>query len=57
MPGTEITVWSRDDGMPFPNFNDEPDLDDFCPEGNATKQFWKNKYTGINQWHKESKYE
>lgn len=49
VPGTQYTVWSRDDGTSFPNLNEEPDPDDLCPESDVTKQFWKNLYFGINQ--------
>lgn len=49
MPGTEITVWSRNDGMPFPTLNDEPDPDDLAPEGSVTKQFWYDRYLEINR--------
>ena len=50
MPGTQLTVWSCDDGTPFPSFNEEIDPDDLSPEGTITKQFWKSKYASINQW-------
>ena len=56
MPGIQFTVWSRDVGIPFPNLNEDLDLDDLCPEGNVTKQFWKNEYASFNQWRNESKY-
>lgn len=56
MPGTQLTVWSRNDGTPFPNLNDEPDPNDLAPEGSVTKQFWINLFTGIERWRKESKY-
>jgi hypothetical protein len=49
MSGTQLTVWSREDGTPFPNLNDETNPDDPCPEEYVTKQFWKNKYEGIEQ--------
>lgn len=49
MPGTKITVWSREDEIPFPNLNDEPDPDDLAPEGSVTKQFWRNHYQIIGQ--------
>jgi hypothetical protein len=49
MPGGQIAVWSRDDEIPFPNFNAEPDPDDLCPEEYVTKQFWKNLYQGLEQ--------
>jgi hypothetical protein len=48
MPGAQFTVWSRDDGTPFPNLNDETDSDNLAPEGSVTKQFWKNLYDSIN---------
>ena len=35
------TARSRDDRKPFPNLNEEPELDDLCPESDVTKQFWK----------------
>jgi hypothetical protein len=54
MPGTEITVWSRNDGMPFPSLNDEPDPDDLAPEGSVTKQFWRTFYWGIEQQRNKS---
>ncbi len=37
MPGTQLTVWSRKDGTPLSNLNDEPDPDDLYPEGDVTK--------------------
>jgi hypothetical protein len=37
IPGTEITVWSRNDGIPFLTLNDTPDPDDLAPEGSVTK--------------------
>ena len=49
IPGAQLTVWTREDGKHFPNLNDEPDPDDLCPEGDVTKQFWKNSYQGF-QW-------
>jgi hypothetical protein len=49
IPGAQFTVWSRDDGIPFPDLNAEPDPDDLCPEGNVTKQFWKNLNSGIER--------
>jgi len=55
MPETQLTVWSRDDGTSFPSLSEEPDPDDLCPEGKMPKQFWKNKYTSIEQWRQESK--
>lgn len=59
MPGTQFTVWSRDDGTPFSSLGEkhdaELDPDDFCPEGNVTKQQWINLYNGIEQWRAESK--
>jgi len=56
MPGTQLTVWCREVGTPFPNLTDESDPDDLCPEEYVTKQFWKNKYNSINQWRNEQKY-
>jgi len=56
MPGMQLTVWSRNDGTPFPNLNEEPDPDDLYPESNVTKQFWMNLYEGIDKWRNESKY-
>lgn len=50
IPGAQFTVWSRDDGTPFPNLNDEPDLDNLAPEESVTKQFWKDKYFGLNNY-------
>jgi len=47
MSGAQFTVWSRDDGTSFPNLNDEPDIDNLCPEGDVTKLFWKNLYHGV----------
>jgi hypothetical protein len=52
--GGQNTVWSRDDGTPFPNLNTEPDLDDLTPEESVTKQLWLNLYEGIERWRKES---
>ena len=49
MSGTQLTVWSRDGGTSFPNLNNEPDLDDLCPESDVTKQFWKNLYQGTGR--------
>jgi len=56
MPGAQLTVWSRDNGTPFPNLNDEPVPDDLCPESDVTKQFWKNMYSGIEMWRNESNF-
>jgi len=53
MPRAQLTVWSCDDGIPFPNLNKDPDPDDLCAESDVTKQFWKNKFTNINQWRNE----
>lgn len=55
MPGTQLTVWSREDGTPFPNLNDDPDPDDLCLESDVTKQFWKNLYNGIEQMREDFK--
>jgi len=56
----QFSVWSRDDGTPFPNFSNqhvtEPDIDDLFPEGYVTKQFWENLDGGIEQWRRELKY-
>jgi hypothetical protein len=41
MPGVQLTVWSRDEGMPFPNLNEEPDFDDLYPESDVTNSFGK----------------
>ncbi len=41
-PGGEFEVWSRDDGLPFPDLAADIDPEDLCPEGNVTNQFWKN---------------
>lgn len=49
IPGAQLAVWSRNDGTPFPNLNEELDPDDLYPEGDVTKQFWKNLYRGIEQ--------
>jgi hypothetical protein len=57
IPGAQFTVWFRDDGIPFPDFNVELDPDDLFPEGNVTKQFWKNLYWGIEQRRVEFKYQ
>jgi hypothetical protein len=54
IPGAQLTVWSREDGIPYPNLNEEPDPDDLCPEGNVTKQFWNNLYESIDLWQKDS---
>jgi hypothetical protein len=54
IPGARYTVWSRNDGTPFPTINDEPDIDDLCPEEDITKQFWRNLYQGIENWHNEA---
>ena len=40
--GAQFRVWSRNDGTPFTDLTDEPDPDNLCPEGNVTRQFWKN---------------
>jgi hypothetical protein len=57
-PRAEFTVWSREDGMPFPALGElqaiEQDPDDLCPEGYVTKQFWINLYKGIERWRDES---
>ena len=55
--GAYFVIWSREDGTHFPNLNEEPDPDDLCPEETIIKQFWKNKYAGINQWRNESHYQ
>ncbi len=49
MPGAKLTVWSRDEGMPFPDLNDEPDPDNLYPECDVIKQFWRNLYMVIEQ--------
>jgi hypothetical protein len=49
IPGGQYTVWSRKDGTPFPNLNDEPNPDDLAPEGSVTKQFWRDLYLGIER--------
>lgn len=54
IPGARYTVWSCKDETPFPIINDEPDIDDLCPEGDITKQFWRNLYQGIENCHNES---
>jgi len=46
VPGTQYTVWSRNNETPFPNISDEIDLDDLCPESSVTNQYWKNLYVG-----------
>lgn len=43
----QLTVWSRDDGILFPDLN--PDPDDLYPEGSVTEGFWKNLYQGIER--------
>jgi hypothetical protein len=48
------TIWSRDEGIPLPNLNEVPDLDDPSPEGNVTKNVWKNLYQGIEQRREKS---
>ena len=52
-PGAQFTVWSRDDGTPFPALGEqqraEQDQDDLFPEGNVTKQFWLNLFNGIER--------
>jgi hypothetical protein len=52
-PEAQFTVWSRDDGIPFPSLGEqqvkERNKDDLCPEGYVTKQFWINLFTGIEQ--------
>lgn len=53
VPGEEIDVWSRGEGTPFPNFADETDPDDFCPEDTITKQLWRNHYSTLERWRKE----
>jgi|GEM_PF-4039222 hypothetical protein len=40
----QFTVWSRDEGKPFPNLNDEPDPDDLYPDDALTKTFLKQRY-------------
>jgi hypothetical protein len=45
IPRAELTIWSRDDGTPFPNIEEDPV--DLCPERSVTKKFWKNFYLGI----------
>jgi hypothetical protein len=50
IPGAQLTVWSRNDGTPFPAINTEPDPDNLYPEGYVTQQFWKNLYQGIQRW-------
>ena len=39
MSGTQLTVWSRNQGTLFPNFCE--DFDDLCPEESVTKELWK----------------
>ncbi|MFA5332319.1 MAG: hypothetical protein WC342_08070 [Methanoregula sp.] len=56
MPGTQITVWSREEGSPFLNLKGEPDPDDLCPESDVIKQFWHNLYAGIERWQRYSIY-
>lgn len=51
IPGAQFTLWSRDDGTPFPNLNEEPDPDDLSPESSVTKQFWKNTFDALEQKH------
>lgn len=54
MPGAELTVWSRNDGSPFPDLTHEPDRVDICPEEGITKQFWRDLYWGIDQLRREA---
>lgn len=49
MPGAQYTVWSREDGTPFPNLNYMPDSEDLCPEETVTKQFWRDLFEGIER--------
>jgi len=56
IPGAQFTVWSRDDGTPFPNLNAEPDPGDLYPEESVTKQLWLNLYKGIVRQRDEFKY-
>lgn len=47
-PGGEFMVWSRDDGTPFPNLGEQPEIeqdpDDLCPEDIVTKSMWASRY-------------
>ncbi|MDD5188093.1 MAG: hypothetical protein PHF57_07785, partial [Methanoregula sp.] len=55
MPGSQVIVWSYDEGTSSPLLNEEADPDDLCPEDIVTKQFWKNLYQGIELWRNDSK--
>jgi hypothetical protein len=52
IPGTQYTVWSREDGTPFPDFGEKNDLeldpDDLCNEGALTKFLWASKFQARN---------
>jgi hypothetical protein len=50
IPGAQLTVWSHDERTPFPNLDDEPDLDDLTPDESVTKQLWINLYEDIERW-------
>nr|WP_321352918.1 hypothetical protein [uncultured Methanoregula sp.] len=53
MPEAQLNVWSRDEGTPFLNLNEESDPDDLCPEGDVTKPFWKTLFARIEIWRRE----
>jgi hypothetical protein len=53
---TQFMVRSCDEGTPFPNLHDYPDLDDLDVEGRETKQFWRDTYKGLELWRKELNY-
>jgi hypothetical protein len=43
-----FTVWSRDDGEPFPALDAEQDPEDLAPEGLTTKLLWKVEYDRLD---------
>jgi hypothetical protein len=55
MPGTQLIVWSRKDGTPYPSLAAAPDPDDLYPEEYVTKPFWKNLYQGMERRRNVSK--
>lgn len=48
-----FTIWSRDDGEPFPVLNTEQDPDDLAPEGQITKMNWQVMYWAERVWRKQ----
>jgi hypothetical protein len=42
--GTQFIIWSREGGTPLLALNAHVDPNDLYPEGDVTRQFWKNLY-------------